>query len=748
MSGFGKFGCTTAIAFALTACGGGGGGSTNSTPRPPLAPGPTSLPSPMPIPVTPPSSENFDTPEYQNSSAAVGSNAIGAWEKGATGKGITIGFVDTGLVATLSDFVGRIHPQSRDVEGNRPMEDVYGHGTAIAGIAAAARDGVGMQGIAFESTIFMAKADHGCPSNCQFARDATGDGIDAARTAGATVINLSMAGDGGSEIWEAATRAINAGIIIVISAGNSGSAPSPMASKLASLAPDQVMIVGGLGKSNPDGTINYDHLSIYSAPAGSSQSSFLAAPGWLNSATYFKDGGIDRLSGSSFASPVVAGAVALIAQAFPMLTPQQMVLLLYVTADDLGAIGTDSVFGRGRLNIGRAFQPVGATKIAGTSIAPPVSIGALPSAAGDAASRGGLTATVLDEFNRPFNVDLAKGLAQLVEPGLLYRSIVAGQHSIHSAIGPISLAFAVDSTSMRSKAFKDLGLTPFQETRARLFAATAISKLADGSFVGFGFGTGLSELRHQLGGRTTDALTLSDNATQRLGFTRRNPNSIALEQEHEGWRISFGGERGVVTNFRSRQLDARYALLGLSVDRKLLRGQMRLGVTRLMEQRTVLGGSIDSMFGKLGSQTWYADAEIDQQMGNGWSVFGSYRRGRTTFANGQFTTSALSMGITKMGMLTHDDTLAFRLSQPLRIETGTLELLLPVSWDYKLQVADEAHQRLSLSPSGRELILEAAYRRNIARGWFSLNLYGRREPDHVRHNNHDAGLAVRANLTL
>jgi hypothetical protein len=154
------------------------------------------------------------------------------------------------------------------------------------------------------------------------------------------------------------------------------------------------------------------------------------------------------------------------------------------------------------------------------------------------------------------------------------------------------------------------------------------------------------------------------------------------------------------------------------------------------------------MFGKLGSQTWYADAEVDQPLGNGWSVSGSYRRGRTAFANGRFTTSAFSIGMKKADLLTNDDAVAFRLSQPLRVETGAVELRLPISWDYKLQEADEGLRRLSLSPSGRELILEAAYQRGLPNGWLSLNLYGRREPGHVKRGDYDLGLAVRANFKL
>ena len=748
MSGHWKTHSATAMALVLSACGGGGGGGVKSTPTAP-ARTVTSLPDPMPDPVTQPSGEDFDTIEYRNSSAAVGSNAIGAWQQGATGKGITIGFVDTGLVPTHSDFDGRIHPDSRDVDGNRPMEDLWGHGTALAGIAAAARDGTGMQGIAFDATIFMAKADQGCPTRCHFSNNAVIAGIDAARIAGAKVINLSLIGLDVGEISDAARRAFDAGIVIVVAASNSGSSPSEFATDFARLAPNQVIIVGGLGISNGDGSINYDVPSIYTTPAGSSQSSFLAAPGWLNSGSYLlQEGVIDRFSGTSFAAPVVAGAIALIAQAYPMLTAQQIVSLLYVSADDLGATGTDSIFGRGRLNIGRAFQPVGTMRMASTGLAPPVSIGSLPAAAGDAARRGSLKATVLDEFDRPFDFDLARGLAQLAEAGPLARSMSTGLRSTSMSMGPVSLAFTVDGSAMRSTAFRELDLPPAQENQARLLAATAIGKLTARSSLALGFGTGLSGLRSQLTGGIIDGLMLSDNATQMLGFDGVDPNSISLEHKHAGWRISVGGERGSVPAFQLGRSEPPYSLVGLSVDRRLHRGQIRFGLARLTEAQTVLGSSIDNLFGKPGSRTLYADAEIDQQLGNGWSASGSYRRGWTAFSNGHFTTSAFSLSVTKLGTLTNDDAVAFRISQPLRVERGAIELLLPVGWDYIARVAIEGPRRLSLRPSGRELVLEAAYQRGLSNGFISLNLFGRRDPGHMKNNEGDLGMAVRANLKL
>jgi len=57
----------------------------------------------------------------------------------------------------------------------------------------------------------------------------------------------------------------------------------------------------------------------------------------------------------------ISGAVALMAQAFPNLTGKQIVNILFQTADDLGAVGVDSIYGHGRLNIQRAFQTISGT---------------------------------------------------------------------------------------------------------------------------------------------------------------------------------------------------------------------------------------------------------------------------------------------------------------------------------------------------------------------------------------------------
>src|SRR3546814_20546781 len=104
-------------------------------------------------------------------------------------------------------------------------------------------------------------------------------------------------------------------------------------------------------------------------------------------------------SGTSYSAPVISGAAALLASAFPNLTGAQIVELLLSTADDAGVSGRDAVFGHGILNIARAFQPQGRPSLAGS--AEPVSLndhGQPSGAMGD--STGQLTgATILAGYS-------------------------------------------------------------------------------------------------------------------------------------------------------------------------------------------------------------------------------------------------------------------------------------------------------------------------------------------------------------
>mgnify|MGYP003289825994 CR=1 FL=1 len=151
-------GCAVVLACALSACGGGGAGRTPPPPQT-VTPTPAPTPTPTPTPTPPPPPGTFDTAEYRASDGAVTSKAISAYNAGATGEGIKVAVIDSGINPTLAEFAGRIDPASRDVAGNRGLADQDGHGTAVSGVIAAAKNNSGMHGVAFDSTIIAMRAD-------------------------------------------------------------------------------------------------------------------------------------------------------------------------------------------------------------------------------------------------------------------------------------------------------------------------------------------------------------------------------------------------------------------------------------------------------------------------------------------------------------------------------------------------------------------------------------------------------------
>ena len=153
------------VAMLLAASGGGGVNSPGGNAPPSGTPVPTPTPMPTPAPTS-----SADTAEYKASGAVVSAKAAYAYDRGITGKGVTIAILDTGIDTSGREFAGRISPDSTAFDQGIArcgtcapetirfdVKDVKGHGSRVAGIAAAARDGVGVQGVAPEAAILALK---------------------------------------------------------------------------------------------------------------------------------------------------------------------------------------------------------------------------------------------------------------------------------------------------------------------------------------------------------------------------------------------------------------------------------------------------------------------------------------------------------------------------------------------------------------------------------------------------------------
>jgi subtilisin family serine protease len=273
-------------------------------------------------------------PRYPEQWALHKIGAPTAWSVLTTTAVITVAVIDSGVDLTHPEFAGRILPGWNFVDKSANTNDDYGHGTHVAGIiAAAGNNAIGVAGLAWQAMILPLKVLNS--SGAGYGSDLI-LAIDAARERGARIVNISLGTNANSTaLQEAIDRAVAAGILIVAAAGNSG------ASGNAAVYPG-----ASLGVLSVAATDSNDRRAAFST-RGSMVG--VAAPGVGVVSTY-RDGGYTSMSGTSMASPMVAGLAALIWSRTPSLTAAQVREQILESSVDLGPAGRDDEFGAGRID--------------------------------------------------------------------------------------------------------------------------------------------------------------------------------------------------------------------------------------------------------------------------------------------------------------------------------------------------------------------------------------------------------------
>jgi subtilisin family serine protease len=759
------------LALALGGCGGGGARPeptpvppvvvTPPTPTPPV-PAPTPTPPPAPTP-TPPPATNFNDAEYNRSNGATSSNALAAYNAGGRGQNITIGIVDSGINPDLPEFTNKIAPGSGDLVGTRGIVDTEGHGTAVSAVAAAARNGQNTLGVAFDSSILsLNTAD---PSNCtdkdgcKHPDSAIAAAIDRARTNGARVINLSLGGEGASAgIVAAVQRAAAAGLVIVVSAGNdAGSNPDGFATGIGSAGIGNVIIAGSVGvpiNGDPANGTDLTQLSAFSNRAGSGAAQYLTALGYRVRAPD-NTGSQFLWSGTSFSAPVISGAAALLASAFPNLTGAQIVTILLSSADERGGAGTDSTFGRGFLNIQRAFQPQGAMSLAGASAIPYTALtgglGGRPM--GDAAPvLPGVV--VLDGFQRAYALDLSRAINQAHPEQPLEEALQPGISTASSVTGATSVSITVRRNLAGRSQLEVIrsGLSDEEASRARAIAGSAVTRLSPSTAVALGFSETGQALQQRLANQSGGAFLVAREAGARAGFAVSGNGSIGIRHDLGPVTLTVTGEHGQVAEPGLRVTDQQpaYSSAGITAERRLGSFNLALGVTRLDEESTLLGGRF--AFAPAGATSLFADARIRYNIGRGWGAQAVMRNGWTSLPGGngfvqggKMSSDSWSFDLWRRGAFSPGDVVSLRVAQPLRVRAGGYQLNLPVSYDYADLNVGYQLATYSLAPQGRELDVEAAYAMPLFNGAGSLsfNAFLRRDPGHIEVLRDDVGGAVR-----
>ena len=265
---------------------------------------------------------------------------IGAQEawNWSTGQNVVVAVIDTGVQLTHPDLVANLVPGWNVYDNNSNANDVNGHGTAVAGtIAAAGNNGIGVVGVAYGAKIMPIRAaDASATSSFSLMASA----LTWAADHGADVANISFSNLYMSSAVQAAAQYLrDRGGITVVGANNNA--------KDEGWPNTTTMITVSATDQN-------DALASFSSWGAMVD---LAAPG-VSIGTTLWNGGYGYGTGTSFATPVVSGAVALLMAANPALAPTQVESALFSNATDIGSNGYDIQYGWGRVNVAAAVQVV------------------------------------------------------------------------------------------------------------------------------------------------------------------------------------------------------------------------------------------------------------------------------------------------------------------------------------------------------------------------------------------------------
>jgi len=253
-----------------------------------------------------------------------------AWDLTQGSAGAVIAILDSGVDATHPDLASKLVAGYNTYSGNTTTTDTYGHGTEVAGAAAAlTNNGQGVAGVAGAAPIMPVRVTDGTG---RATSASIANGIIWAADHGARVMNLSFNGvAGNATIRTAAEYATNHGSLVVAASGNCGCVDT---------TPDNPFILSVSATDEADGLAAFSSTGPFVD---------LAAPG-NNILTTAMFGLYTSDSGTSLASPIVAGVAALMFSVKPTLTPAAATQLLASTAVPLGGSAYNTSFGHGRVD--------------------------------------------------------------------------------------------------------------------------------------------------------------------------------------------------------------------------------------------------------------------------------------------------------------------------------------------------------------------------------------------------------------
>ena len=471
---------------------------------------------------------SFDPNWYLTSEASKTISATGAnyaYARGWTGKGSTIMVMDTGIAVTGSEFAGKIK-YSVDYTQTSIL-DTVGHGSQVAAIAAAARDGKGMHGVAYDANLAIAKIGNSTSVSMTAARQAL---VWAQQYTDIVAANLSAnvnyAADYTRSVYRLAdgtfySNHVNYGgtnyynleqptdwstvlgkqMVLVVAAGNQGlgyvQSPAVFASAVGRdgrlVMNGQMIIAGGWNTTtnsvdgNGAGHVCKVSVNQVCQDRYRTKDFFLMAPS-VAIETVGADGAYRTSSGTSFAAPAISGAVAVVHQLWPYMKGDQLAQLLFKTANKNIKNYNSDQMGHGLLDLNRATQPVGSLGVSvtgRTGTAVPLSGSLAIAGVMDARVSSMLSSvSAVDSFERDFTVNLSSAAGSTVQP-VEHMQQTAGQSWSSKFAGPSVTARGVTISGTGTNISVGVSSQAFDPDRQALQYQATVTQLAHNPWVNF-----------------------------------------------------------------------------------------------------------------------------------------------------------------------------------------------------------------------------------------------------------------------
>lgn len=652
------------------------------------------------------------------------------------------------------------------------------HGSAVISLIIGAHDGMGVQGIAPNASVVAYNPF-----------DATGTaswadirkGILDLKNKNASVINLSLGNPGytfhpawNSTLNGTMLRAVSGDTVYVFAAGNDGSTQTRNIEW--NQGSNAALIV--VGSINPNETI-----SSFSNRPGSAcfvrrgvctagnelMNRFIVAPGEL---ILVSDGhgGVTRMSGTSFAAPLVSGAITLLHDRWQWLTkyPNETAEIILSTARDLGAPGVDPIYGRGVLDVQASQSPINFSslefyeydkKTVGKGKARNVTelrSGGI-SGAWEAEETFFYLIEKIGATQRDFAVPLSKRLIgqktsvngsaeyfqsyvsakfqDWIKNGGKFSDVASytapdrgGWNFAMQASNPVAIA-----NGQRIVAFPQTSLT-FSDPSGRLTLSGGHGEGVRTLLGATGFGLrsdydvsngGVNPLLgFASGGAFVDAdVAIAQNLKIAAGFTEktldhsRNPLSSQAQRQN---LIGVESYRANAFNFRLTHKASDTATFTLGYT-KLHELNGLLGVQSTMSSDLDAGSSSDTI-------TLGANIELPQNFSIAASATGAVSRAAqnqslNTAGRGVIS-SAYSVSLTKKGFLGKNDSIRLSFTQPLHIEKGTMEFTSVQIIDRSTGELGAVTQRFDITEKSRRLSSEILYSIPLTKTG-EMSLFGR-----------------------